>query len=741
MAPARATPLDGDHVMVPSYCRFCHMGCPILVEVDDDGRAVRVTGDDSNDVYHGYTCVKGRALPEQHNHPGRLLHSQKRMPDGSFRAISSEQVMDEIAERLLVQVERYGPDSLAFYKGTMSLISPAIMLVFDSFIRAVGSSMVFTPNTIDQPGKIVARALLGRWSAPPHDFDDPDVSLVLGANPLVSYSTGLPFGHPGKWLDRWFANGFELIVVDPRRSDFAKRATLHLQPRPGHDVAILAAMLRVILSEGLQDQAFIDGDVAGVDDLRRAVEPFTPERVADLADLEADDLVRAARMFARGRRGVVSAGTGPNMAGRGTLLEYLVLAMNTVCGRWTRAGDEIRVPATLAPSMPAKAQATPPMRAYDLTDPLPGTGLRGSMAGLPTGAAPAAMMHEGDDRVRGLISVSGNPAAAWPDQLTAIEGLRELDLLVQVDIQMSATAQLADYVVAPAMSLEMPSFTLVQDSLSHAYIGTGYGEPWAQYTEAVASRPAGSDLLDEWEFLYGVAKRMGLPLELGSLAGASATPIPLDMEVMPTTEALLEMCVGASRLTLDEVRAHPHGAVFAAEPPLLVGPKDPDCTARLDVGNAQMMTDLAEVAAESADDVELTPDGERLPYRFVCRRLQQAYNSSGRSLYGMRGRPYNPAFMHPDDLEELGLARGDLAEIRSARAAITAIVEPDATLRRGLVSMTHAFGGLTDGDEETREVGANVGRLLTVESGLEPYTGQPRMSNEPVAVTPVAVDA
>ena len=85
--------------MKPSFCRVCPNSCPILVEVDD-GRAVRVTGDPASEVYQGYTCVKGRALPELHNHPERLLHSQKRMPDGSYAPISSEQLLDELAERI-----------------------------------------------------------------------------------------------------------------------------------------------------------------------------------------------------------------------------------------------------------------------------------------------------------------------------------------------------------------------------------------------------------------------------------------------------------------------------------------------------------------------------------------------------------------------------------------------------------------------------------------------------------------
>src|SRR5688500_4132844 len=98
----------------PNICRLCTAFCPLLVEVED-GRAVRVTGDPSNDFYHGYTCPKGRALAEQHSAPGRLLHSLKRGADGERSRIPVERAMDEIAEKIGAIVAAYGPRSVAMY--------------------------------------------------------------------------------------------------------------------------------------------------------------------------------------------------------------------------------------------------------------------------------------------------------------------------------------------------------------------------------------------------------------------------------------------------------------------------------------------------------------------------------------------------------------------------------------------------------------------------------------------------
>jgi anaerobic selenocysteine-containing dehydrogenase len=149
----------------PSICRFCHANCGILVEVED-GRPVRVTGDPENPAYFGFTCAKGRRLPEQHAHPERLLRSQKRGPDGRFAPIPSEQAMDEIAARLGEIVSKHGPRSVALYPGTYSGPHPASIPAGVGFMLGLGSKMVFT-SAADRPARQARRERdprpLARW--------------------------------------------------------------------------------------------------------------------------------------------------------------------------------------------------------------------------------------------------------------------------------------------------------------------------------------------------------------------------------------------------------------------------------------------------------------------------------------------------------------------------------------------------------------------------------------------------
>jgi anaerobic selenocysteine-containing dehydrogenase len=686
----------------PSICRFCHAGCAILVDVED-GRPVRVIGDRANPLYGGYTCAKGRQLPHQHAHPDRLLHSMRRVARGRHEPIASEQAMDEIAARVRAIIDRHGPRSVALYIGTYSGPYPASAPAAVGWLLALGSRMVFTASTIDQPGKSIANALHGRWLAGSWVFDEADRWLAVGANPIVSVSGGLSV-NPGRRLRDAQARGLRLVVIDPRRSELADFADLFLQPRPGEDPTLLAAMLNVILREERFDREFVQAHTRGVEELASALAPFDPDYAARRADVSADAIVDAARTFASGRRGGAVAGTGPNMAGRGNLTEYLLLCLNTLCGYWRRAGDAVvNAGALLPPAIPV-AQAEPPRRAWGYGEKLRVRGFTGAACGLPTSALSDEILLEGDGRIRALFCIGSNPVAAWPDQLKTLEALDKLDLCVSLDMKMSATARRAHYVIAPKLSLEVPGL---------------------------------SDVIEEWEFFYGLARRMGLALRMFPVRPEAGVrrerrqPVDLDMERKPTTDELLEQLTQGSRVPLSTVKQHPHGAVFDDEP-VVAAPRESGWNGYLDLANETMLAELAEVREEAVED---RMSDERLPFRLISRRLPDAYNSSARDLAALtRKRRHNPAFMHPDDLVALGVVPGEIVRITSDHASILGVVEAEPGLRRGAISMAHGFGDAPEHDSELLQIGSPTGRLVPVDRDYDPYTGMPRMSAIPVTV-------
>jgi anaerobic selenocysteine-containing dehydrogenase len=662
--------------------------------------------------------------------------------------------MDEIAHVLERIIDEHGARAVAEYSGTSCIMSaPTTLPLVGAFMNAIGSKMRFAPETIDKPGKHIARALHGSWMAPGQGFDRPDVILLVGNNPLVTY-TGFPAGNPGRWLAEQRRRGLRMIVVDPRRTDVAKRAFLHLQARPGEDTAILAGMIRVILDERLHDADFVQDNATNLDVLREHVAPYTPDVVARRAGIRAEDLVLAARTYAGASRGYAMAGTGPAMSGPSSLVAYLILNLETLCGQWLRAGERVANPGTLIPALTPIAQASPPTSAIRPGETMRVRGLTNTTAGLPTAALADEILLDGPGRVRALLVYGGNPVAAWPDQLKTIAAMRSLELLVQIDPWMSQTARLAHYVIAPKMPLEMAGTTYVNDMASRLGTGYGLGDAYAQFADAAVDPPAGSELIEEWELYYGLAQRMGLQLTIPDAVAFGApldsptgiepsAPVVLDMETKPTTAELLHLASRNSRVPLDDVKEHPHGALFP-DPAVYVAPKQPGWTGRLDLANADMMAALDRDA--NADMTSPRPysdpptataaanGGARFQFRLLCRRVGHMYNSAGNDPSTNRGKPYNPAFLHPADLRELHLRVGDLVTITSPRASIIGIVESDPSLRRGVVSMTHGYGDVPERDGEYRTIGSSTNRLLFDDVQFDPYTGQPQMSNIEVRV-------
>ena len=723
-------------------CRTCMVSCGVFMEIRD-GRVVRLIGDKDDPASHGYTCSKGRDIAEHLYGPNRLLRPLRRTQPGDFEPVAPETAISEIAERLRAIIDEHGPASVALYAGTYALAPPGGMLS-GAFMNALGSPMTFSCGSIDQPGKFLARALHGRWHGGSPAYGEAETWLFIGTNPAVSGLGGIPTINPNWHLHRAVKRGIKMIVIDPRRTETAKKALIHLQPVPGEDAAILAGMVRIVLEEGLYDKRFVEENAQNLEVLRRHVEPFTPGFVAKRADIPAAQLIEATRVFASAATGGASAGTGSNMSPRGTLAEYLLACLVTLCGFRSRAGDPVPNPGVLVPRGPRRAQPLAPTAAWGFPPQLRVRGLSNTACGLPTSALADEILMEGEGQIRALICLGGNPLTAWPDQIKTRAALEALDLLVVLDPKLNQTARYADYVIPPKLVPEIPALTYDFEELESHAPGWGYPLPYAAYREALVDPPEGSDLLEDWEFFYRLGRELGLELQLymGILRTPGDPPgrlVALDMHNAPTTDELFELLTEDSRVPLAEVRKHHAGRVYD-DPDAVVLPRDPNCAAYLELGNEAMMEQLDAAALRG----DLDGDGE-FPFRLISRRQPNTLNSLGRDQPNLvRERPHHPAYMHPADMEALGVEPGALVAITSRRATVHAVVQASEDLRRGIVSMSHGYGIDLDrlepdagpGEPQAYSMGNHTGALASGEFDYEePHTGIPRMSSIPVHVS------
>jgi anaerobic selenocysteine-containing dehydrogenase len=696
-----------------TYCRICSATCGLVVDVEDN-RVVRAVGDVDHPLTRGFSCPKGRHIGDFVAAPDRFRSSMRRGADGTFEPIDAMVAVEEIANRLRDIVAEHGPDAIGYFSGTQAAMTSLTGPFAGAWWATTGSHKAFSTMTIDQSAVWVADARLGVWAGGQQRFEDADVWLFAGTNPVVSLQggefTGFPIHDPLRRLLEAKARGLQLIVIDPRRTEVAARADIHLQLVPGTDAFLYASLLHVLLAEGYADREFCDRWVDGLPALRAAVEPCRPSAVADRCGLEADDIVAAARMFGGAQRGMAMSGTGPDMGPWSNLAEHLLRAMNVVCGRYPREGDALPGYNVLGSPKSPPAQVFAPTREWEhgYTSRVGLGRLKGQ---LPAASLPDEILLPGADRIRALVVSGSNPASAIPDQDRAIEALRALELLVTVDPFPTETARLAHYVVAPVMHLERSDTTRMYEAMLEA-----------QYTPPIVDAPPG--VVDDWEFFLRLAWAMGSTLTVAGREYAPGTDVP-------TTDEVLASFATRGRVSLEELVHHPRGMIVDGIEPARCGPARADAEGRFELLAPDVAAELADMLA--AAPVEL--DGAR-PFRLIVRRSKETINSLGRRVPGLPRRPYNPCFAHPDDLTRLGLASGDLVELESAHGRVSAIVEPDGTLRPGVLSMTHAFGGLPGDDDDPRRYGTNPTRLLSIDVDVQAINRMPRMSAVPVTLAP-----
>ena len=702
-----------------TFCRICHAACPVEVEISEN-KVISVRGVKEDPLFKGYTCIKGRQIPDQINSQERLLFHLRKANDGHFEEIARDEGFDEVAKILEEIIEKYGASSIASYTGTGGYQSSCALATAEAWHKGIGSHQLYTSVTIDQPAKTTAPMRTGAWGAGIHNFRDSDVFLAVGNNPMVSsYSPlgGLQGTDPFTKIREAKKRGLKLIVIDPRETELASSADIHLQPIPGEDPTLLAGLLNVIFEKSIYDHDFCDKwvDLSTLNSLINSVARFTPEYVAKRCDVDQDEIIAAALLFANGKKGGAGTGTGPSMAPHSGLTEHLIICLNVICGRYNRKGDLVESGNFLYPDSPRRAQVIPPK------DPTPGPAsrfrnLRGYRGQMPCSVLADEILEPGEGQVRALIVSGGNPVVAFPDHELTIKALKDLDLLVVLDHRMTATAELADYVFAPRLALERADVPHLMDRW--------FAAPYTNYTDAVVE--AGSELIAEWEFFWEVSRRMNTPI---SLPGGE-----MPLEQKPTDDEVIDLVYSDSRMPLDQIRES-RGVIHTGKE-YVVQPAESDCVTKFNLMPDGIGEELDDVYIESTG-AELWPgfDSSVHTFRLTSRRLKDVLNSLGTELPQIAARSTtNYAYMNPKDMGDLKINNEDLIDISSPRSTITGVAKADKTLRRGIVSMAHSWGGTSLTDEKVRDIGTPTSRLTSAREAIDPINGMVVSSAIPVEV-------
>jgi assimilatory nitrate reductase catalytic subunit len=715
-----------------SVCCYCGTGCGVIIEsaekVGAGGTAtneketkgtatiVGVRGDPMHPANFGRLCSKGASLHLTTQRSGRALMPELRAARAVPRVPTSWDVaLDTAAERFASIIREHGPDAVAFYISGQLLTED--YYVFNKLARAlVGTNNIDSNSRLCMSSAVTGyKATLGADAVPCNyeDIDLADLLLIAGSN--TAWAHPIVF----RRIEAAKANNpqLKLVVVDPRRTDTAAMADLHLAITPGSDVVLYSAMLHVLLWEGMVDEAFIAAHTSGFSALRDKLRELTPAAAAATCGVPAEDIVQAARWFGAAKAPLSLWCQGLNQSTHGTsnnaALIHLHLATGTIgrpgMGPFSLTGQPNAMGGR---EVGAMANLLPGHR--DLANPADRAELVAlwGIPGLPEAPGKTAVelfdaLHDGS--IKAVWIACTNPAHSLPDQTRVREALRRAEFVVVQDAFADIeTAAFADLLL-PAASWGEKDGTVTNS------------ERRVSRVRAVVAPPG--EARADWAIAAEFARRLGEKVGAGETARRLfdfADPAAIFAEHVALT-AGRDLDMSGMSYGLLESEGPQHWPLRPGErsgQPRLYADRR---FATAD-GRARFAPLSFALTAEAPD--------ARYPFRLLTGRLRDQWHGMSRTGRAARLAGHEPAprlLLNGDDLRRRHLEAGQLARIKSRRGEIVLPVAESADMKPGQVFVAMHWGG-----RSLSHAGSNQLML----AAFDPLSKQPELKHAAVSIEP-----
>ncbi|MGH7789825.1 MAG: molybdopterin-dependent oxidoreductase [Candidatus Binatia bacterium] len=743
-----------------TFCILCYVNCGLEVATEG-GKITRVRGDRANERSQGYLCQKPQRLQWYGEHADRLTTPLRRRRDGTHEPISWETAFLEIAARLNAIRAEHGGEAFAFYGGG----GQGNHLGGTGFLAlqgVLGANKYFNALSQEKTGDFWVNGRLygDQLCHTAEDVEHTDLLVVLGCNPWMS--NGFQ-GARNEVNEIRKTPGRRMIVIDPRRTEVADIADLHLPLRPGTDAFLLSAMLATILRRGGEAAEFLSRHTVGWEDVRSVLARTPIEAWVAHAGVELADVERAVDMILAARSMVVRVELGIQQSRHSTLNSYLEKLLYLVTGNFGRPGTN-GIHTWLLPlfrdSQGERSSVT-------------GQEIIGGL--LPTNRFADEVLSDDPRRVRVLWADSTNPANTTADTARFEAAVRALDLSVVVDVAYTETAALADYVLPAAAQYEKWETTLfnfewprnffhLRAPLVDPLPGT-LPEPeiYARLLRAMGDLPGDAELAElrelaatdrgkmmERAFQMFADNQKLVPLAamllyrtLGpTLPDGAAAAAPLyagcHQTAMVHTRAVqraLETTVDPPLLgdaLFEKLLASRSGFVFTAHEydEIFQLVKHPDGKIHLAV--PELLDWLAQLSPAAEQD------DPAYPFMLVAgqRRMHNA-NQIFRTPAWRKSDPDGALRIHPDDIAALGGTDGGWMAVSTRTGRIVCRVEGDASMRRGLVALPHGYGQSYPDGKGGRIVDGPRLNFITAHDDCDPIAATPYHKNVAVHLAPV----
>jgi anaerobic selenocysteine-containing dehydrogenase len=740
-------------------CILCSINCGIEVRLGgEDGRTFeRIRGDKAHPTSSGYTCEKALRLEHYQNGRHRLTTPLRRRPDGSHEPINWDTAIAEVAARLGDVRDAHGGASILSYGGGGQ--GNHLGGAYGRATRAAFGG-AYTSNALAQEktGEFwVDGQLFGRPRChTTGEWEHAEVLVFVGKNPWQSH--GFP---RARTILKAAASDEQraIIVIDPRRTETADLADIHLQVRPGGDAWCLGAMLATFVDEGLLAERWLAQHASGLDELVAELRRIPISEWCARAGVVEADVRRAARRIASARNGVsMYEDLGIQQGQHSTLNSYLEKLAYLLTGNFGVPGG-MQIHTRFA----SLAGGGRPGQSARLT---PVTGQRIITGLIPCAAIPDEILTDHPDRFRALFVESANPVHSLPDSQRMREALAALDTVVVIDVALTETGRLADYVLpassqfekweATFFTLEFPDNafhlrrpvldplpgTLAEPEIHHRLVkAMGTLADDADAVDALGAaaqrgRPAFADA-----FLRIMGERPHLnpyvPVLLYETLGPTLGP---GREATAVVWGLAQTCFltypesvqragfADGDALFDAILDSPSGVVFTVDEADETWRRLDTLDGRVNLVVHELLGELRAMRDESAP----APDPEFPIVLSAGERRSSTANTIYRDPGWRKKDPAGALRVSPADADALGLVAGDRARVITRRGAAIAIVEVSDTMQAGHASLPNGFGL----GEEGEAVGVAPNELTSTED-RDWLAGTPHHKHVPARIEAV----
>ena len=431
-------------------CNLCEAICGIEISVGPD-QHLDIRGDKDDPFSRGYICPKAVALQDFHFDKDRLRHPVRRTENG-WERITWAEAFAEVARNLRRVRVQYGNNSIATYLGNPCVHNYGVILFAPGFIRSLKTRNRFSATSVDQLAHHFASYLMlgHQLLLPVPDVDRTQFFLILGANPAVSNGSMMTAPGMSRRLHDIRQRGGKVVLIDPRFNETARFADQHLFIRPGTDVLLLLALLNVVFEEGLTRPGPLAAFTKNMDMVADLVVQFSPERVASITGIDADQIRQLARDFAVAEAAVCYGRIGVSTQEFGGVCQWLINVLNVVTGNLDRPGGAMFTLPAFDPVNAPKSLASRGSyaRRYTRVRKLPEFG-----GEFPVAALAEEILTAGDGQVKALVTVAGNPVLSTPNGRELDRALAGLEFMVSIDCYINETTRHADVILPPTSPL------------------------------------------------------------------------------------------------------------------------------------------------------------------------------------------------------------------------------------------------------------------------------------------------